>query len=95
MYRTFGAISLLMLATTVAAQQNTLTEETTIQLGLSRGPVQQRTEGNITQAQSEVIAAGKRPNPEFHYERETLDNDEDQVEQTFVFSQQFDLVYSA
>lgn len=58
-------------------------------MGLSRGPVQQRTEGNITQAQSDVIAARKVPNPEFHYERETLGNDEDLVEQKFVFSQQF------
>ncbi len=90
MHRTFGAIGLLVLATLVAAQQNTLTEQTTIQLGLSRGPVQQRTEGNITQAQSDVVAAGKVPNPEFYYERETVGNDEDLVEQKFVFSQQFD-----
>ena len=79
MYRTFEARGLLMLATTVAAQQNTLTEETTIRLGLSRGPVQQRTEGNTTQAQSDVIAAGKVPNPEFHYEREPLGNDNEAV----------------
>ena len=90
MYRAFGAIGLLMFTTTAAAQQNTLTEKTAIQLGLSRDPVQQRTEGTITQAQSDVIAAEKWPNPEFHYERETLNNDEDQVEQNFVFSQQFD-----
>ena len=90
MYRAYGAIGLLMLTTTVAAQQNTLTEAMAVQLGLSRDPVQQRAEGNIAQAQSDVIAAGTRPNPEFSYERETLDNDEDHVEQKFVVSQRFD-----
>lgn len=91
MYRAFAAIGLLMLATTVAAQHNnTLTEKTAIQLGLSRPPVQQRSEANITQAQSDVISAATWPNPKFLYERETLDNDEDPVEQKFLFTQQFD-----
>lgn len=90
MYRAYGAIGLLIFTTTVAAQQNTLTETKAIQLGLSQDPVRLRVEGNISQAQSDVIAAGKRPNPEFRYERETLDNDEDHVEQKFVVSQQFD-----
>jgi cobalt-zinc-cadmium efflux system outer membrane protein len=90
MYRAYGAISLLVITTTTAAQQNALTEETAIRLGLSRDPVQLRTVGNITQAQSDVIAAGKRPNPEISYERETLDNDEDHVEQKLLVSQQFD-----
>ena len=90
MYRSYAAIGLLILTTTLAAQQNTLTEAMAIQLGLSRDSVQQRAEGNISQARSEVIAAGMWPNPEFSYERETLDNDEDHLEQNFVFSQQFD-----
>lgn len=90
MYRAYGAISLLVITATTAAQQNALTEETAILLGLSRDPVQLRTVGNITQAQSDVIAAGKRPNPEISYERETLDNDEDHVEQKLLVSQQFD-----
>ena len=90
MYRSYAAIGLLILTTTLAAQQNTLTEAMAIQLGLSRDSVQQRAEGNISQARSEVIAAGTWPNPEFSYERETLDNDEDHLEQNFVFSQQFD-----
>jgi cobalt-zinc-cadmium efflux system outer membrane protein len=90
MYRSYAAIGLLILTTTLAAQQNTLTEARAIQLGLSRDSVQQRAEGNISQAQSDVIAAGMWPNPEFSYERETLDNDEDHLEQNFVFSQQFD-----
>ena len=49
-------------------------------MGLSRGPVQQRTEGNVTPVQSDVIAARKVPNPELHYERETLSNDEELLE---------------
>jgi cobalt-zinc-cadmium efflux system outer membrane protein len=90
MYRFYAAIGLLMLGTTSAAQQNTLTETMAIQLALSRDAVQQRAEGNLSQAQSDVIAAGTRPNPEFSYEREKLDNDVDHVEQKFVLSQQFD-----
>ena len=90
MYRVYAAIGLLMLGTTSTAQQNTLTETTAIRLALSRDAVQQRAEGNLSQARSDVIAAGTRPNPEFSYERETLDNEEDHVEQKFVVSQRFD-----
>ena len=90
MYRAYVAMGLLTLATTVVAQQTSLTEEMAIQLGLSRDLVLQRTEGTITHAQSDVIAAKTWPNPEFRYERETLDTNEDVVEQKFVLSQQFD-----
>ena len=90
MYRVYGVIGLLMLTTNVTAQQNALTEARAIELGLSRVPVQQRTEGNISMAQSELIAATTWPNPEISYERETLDNDEDHLEQKFVVSQRFD-----
>lgn len=90
MYRVYAAIGLLMATTTVVAQQRSLTENMAIQLGLSRDPVQLRMEGNITQAQSDVITAGTWPNPEFHYERETLGDDVDIVEQKFLVSQQFD-----
>ena len=90
MYRAYVAMGLLALIAPVVAQQTVLTEEMAIQLGLSRNLVLQRTEGTITQAHSDVIAAKTWPNPEFHYERETLDTNEDVVEQKFVLSQQFD-----
>ena len=90
MYRVYAAIGLLMLTATAAAQQKALTETMAIQLGLARDPVQQRVEARIAQAQSDVIAANTRPNPELSYERETLNNSEDHVEQKLVVSQQFD-----
>jgi len=91
MYRIYGAVVLLLYSTTPTAQQTALTEAMAIRLGLSREAVQQRAEGDISQAQGDVIVAGTRPNPEFSYERESLDNDEDHVEQKFVLSQQFDV----
>lgn len=90
MYRACVAMGLLISTTAVAAPQNALTETMAVQMGLSRGPVVQRTEGNIVHAQSEVIAAGTWPNPVFRYERETIGNGADIVEQKFVFSQRFD-----
>ena len=90
MYRTCGAIGLLVFSLPVVPQQNILTEETAIRLGLSRHAVEQRAGGTISRAQSDVITARTWPNPEFSYDRETLDNDEDHIEQTFVVSQQFD-----
>ena len=91
MYRAYVAMSLLVIASTAVAQPNALTEEMAVQIGLSRDPVLQRTEGTITQAQSDVIAAKTWPNPEFQYERETLENGVDIVEQKFVLSQRFDV----
>ena len=90
MKRVYAALGLLMLGTTPAAEQNTLTEAMAVRLALSRDPVQQRAEGTLSQARSDVMTAGTRPNPELSYERETLDNDEDHVEQKLVVSQQFD-----
>lgn len=90
MYRVYSAIGLLMLTAVATAQQKTLTENMALQLGLARDPVQQRVEGKIVQAQSDVIASQIRPNPELSYEREALNNDEDHVEQKLVVSQQFD-----
>jgi cobalt-zinc-cadmium efflux system outer membrane protein len=90
MYRTCASISLLVLTTGVAAQQPTLTEAMAVQFGLTRDAVQQRVEGKLAEAHSDVLSARKRPNPEFSYERETLDNDQDAVEQKITVSQQFD-----
>ena len=90
MYRTLGAMSLVLLTTSVLAQQTGLTEAMAIQMGLSRDAVQLMEEASVNQAQSEVLAARSRPNPEFHFERETLDNADDFVSQTFSISQQFD-----
>ena len=90
MYRILGAMGLLVLTATAAAQQKTLTEQTALQLGLAREPVQQRVEGRIAEAQSEVIAAQILPNPELSYERDALNNDEDLVEQKLVVSRPFD-----
>ncbi len=90
MYRIYGAIVLLILTATAAAQQKNLTESMAIQLGQARDPVQQRVEGKIARAQSDVIAARTRPNPELSYERETLNDTEDHVEQKLVVSQRFD-----
>ena len=64
MYRVYTAIGLLILTATAAAQQKTLTENMALQLGLARDPVQQRVEGKIARAQSDVIASQIRPNPE-------------------------------
>ncbi len=90
MYRVYGAIGLLILAASAAAQQQTLTEKMALQLGLAREPVQQRVAGRIAEAQSDVMAARIRPNPELSFERESLNNSEDHVEHKLVVSQQFD-----
>ena len=90
MYRVYGAIGLLLLTASAVAQQQTLTEQMALQLGLAREPVQQRVEGRIAEAQSDVIAAQIRPNPELSFERETLNDAEDHVEHKLVVSQQFD-----
>ena len=90
MYLVYGAIGLLILAASAAAQQQTLTEKMALQLGLAREPVQQRVAGRIAEAQSDVIAAQIRPNPELSFERESLNNSEDHVEHKLVVSQQFD-----
>jgi len=90
MYRTLGVMGLLVLTATAAAQQKTLTEQMALQLGLARDPVQQRVAGRIAEAQSDVIAAQIRPNPELSYEREALNSDEDLVEQKLVVSRPFD-----
>jgi cobalt-zinc-cadmium efflux system outer membrane protein len=91
MYRTSTAISLLLLAAPSAAQPPGLTEATALRLGLARETVQQRGAGQVAEAHSDVLAAGVLPNPEFDYQRETLNNEEDRVEQTFVVSQQVDV----
>lgn len=90
MYRAYVAIAVLLTTASVGAQQNALTEEMAIQIGLSREPITQRLEGTIARAQSDVIAANTWPNPELHYERETLDNAADSLNQKLVLSQRFD-----
>lgn len=91
MYRATGVIGLLLCAATAAAQQGSLTEEAAIRIGLSRSAVELRTEGELRQAQGELLGARIRPNPEFSYERESLNNAENQVEHTLQLSQRFDV----
>lgn len=92
MYRATGMIGLLLWATTVTAQQGVLTQEAAIRIGLSRSAVDLRTEGEVRLAQGEVLDARTRPNPELSYERESLNNADDQVEHTLQLSQRFDVV---
>ena len=91
MYRATGVIGLLLLAATVSAQQATLTEEAAIRIGLSRNAVELRTEGSLMQAQGDRLDALARPNPELSYERESLDNADDEVAQKLTLSQRFDV----
>lgn len=62
-----------------------------IRIGLSRSAVDLRTEGEVRQAQGDLLGARTRPNPELSYARESLNNAEDQVEHTLQLSQQFDV----
>lgn len=91
MYRATGMIGLLLWAATVTAQQGVLTEDAAIRIGLSRSAVDLRTEGEVRQAQGDLLDARTRPNPELSYERESLNNADDQVEHTLQLSQQFDV----
>jgi cobalt-zinc-cadmium efflux system outer membrane protein len=91
MFRATGVIGLLLLAATASAQQRTLTEGAAIHIGLSRDAVALRTEGSLMQAQGDRLDALVRPNPEFSYERESLDNAEDEVAQKLTLSQRFDV----
>ena len=67
------AAVLLAFSAAASAQQTALTETKAIRIGLDRDLVQQRTAGNLGQAQSQVFSAGTWPNPEFSYEREALE----------------------
>lgn len=89
MGRAIAAICLIALAATATAEQAVLTEKKAIQIGLARDVVQLRTEANLIQAQSEVLAAKLRPNPNLIYDHETL-NDVDLVEQKLLITQEFD-----
>jgi cobalt-zinc-cadmium efflux system outer membrane protein len=89
MHRAIAAICLIVLATTAMAEQTVLTEEMAIQIALARDVVQFRTEANLVQAQSRVLAAKARPNPNLIYDHETL-NDIDLVEQKLMVTQKFD-----
>ena len=89
MSRLLIATVLLLTAIAAPAEQRVLTEELALQLGLNRDLVQHRLDGDISQAQSEVLAASTWPNPEFSYEREALEG-LDLVEQKIIISQEFD-----
>lgn len=91
MYRATGMLGLLLCAATVSAQQGVLTEDAAIRIGLSRSAVDLRTEGEVRQAQGDLLGARTRPNPELSYERESLNNADDQVEHTLQLSQRFDV----
>lgn len=91
MYRATGVIGLLLCAATVSAQQGVLTEDAAIRIGLSRSAVDLRTEGEVRQAQGELLGARTWPNPELSYERESLNNAEDVVEHRLQLSQRFDV----
>ncbi|BAZ93713.1 uncharacterized protein FOKN1_1315 [Thiohalobacter thiocyanaticus] len=91
MYRAIGMLGLLLCAMTAAGQQGVLTEDAAIRIGLSRSAVDMRTAGDVRQAEGDLLSARTRPNPELSYERESLNNADDQVEHTLQLSQRFDV----
>lgn len=93
-YRLFGLIgfAVSLSAAPAMAQQNFLTEQESIRLGLARPDIEEAIAATQAVARSEAAGAGRWANPVLEFQRESLPSGPARTtERSYMLSQQFDV----